>query len=239
MGYGFRLYNVRLVKGIGGSKEVPFEECGMTGADHLSVWVGRLLTELESHETLTGMPRLRLGVGDVRLPIDHHAALAPTRGDPQIRWRKHSIAGPQKITFEVQYGTVGRFDWAIAQKASDDADISKKSAAHVFRGILCLPKKGTLGVLALEAVDNSSPNEIVHHWLARAAIHEYDKDVVARDLLTTDQAATLAPGDLQDELQPDCQLSEAQENDQSRATPRRWSCGRWRSPRAANPPSRR
>ena len=192
MAYGFRLYSVRMVKGVMGSKPVPFEQCGADGKGHLSDWLERVLTELETHETLTKMPVLRVGQGATRPSIGSHSSVAPERGDPQVRWRSHTTK-PTKILFEIQYGTVGRFAVAMAQKAKDDADISDKAASHVFRGILYLPLKGEIGVLALESIDNSTPVDIVHSWLARAAIHVFEKDEVDVAAMSPTQAAGLSP----------------------------------------------
>ncbi len=192
MAYGFRLYSVRMVKGVMGSKPVPFEQCGPDGKGHLSDWIDRVLTELEGHETLTKMPALRIGQGTKRPTIGSHFSVSPERGDPQVRWRTHTTK-PTKVTFEIQYGTVGRFAVAMAQKAKDDADISDKAASHVFRGILYLPLKGQVGVLALESIDNATPVDVVHSWLARASIHVFEEDEAEVAAMNATQAAGLSP----------------------------------------------
>jgi hypothetical protein len=193
MGYGFRLYEVKLVGGSGKSKPIEFDKCGLDRTQHVSTWLRRVFTKLEGYQSLSKMPQQRPAVDDPLPDIRDHEQPG-THADPVVDFHDHTKTPATRIRFEFSYGRVGRVPFALGPTPDDYIDLQNRATGHRYRGILYLPPDGTVGLLALETIPSSAhPIESLNAWLARAAV-----EVAAEDAATV---AALAEAD-RDGLEP-------------------------------------
>lgn len=190
-GYGFRLYEVKLVAGWGKSKAIPFNACGCDRKQHVGAWMRRVFDTLESYGPLTKMPQQRVGDGDSLPPISAHADPGE-QNDPRVDFSKHTASPATRIRFEFNYGKVGQTPFAIGDTPGSYTDLRDKAAGHTYRGLLYLPATGDKGVLALETIpSNAHPVEALNAWLARAAVDVAAEDQAGIDLLPPEQQEAL------------------------------------------------
>lgn len=181
MSYGFRLFTFKLVKGVQGQRKQPFQACGADGKTHAADHLVRLLRLLEGYQNLSKMPPVRAAQGDVLDPIDVHTVIPDTelqRGDPKVRWLTSEISASRLVSVTFRYGTVGREEIAMSS-SGPDSDIKGKAPAQEYRADFYFPAEGEVGILALEAIDNTNPIRVLTQWLTRAAIEVRDQDTVS------------------------------------------------------------
>lgn len=175
-GYGYRLYTVKLVSAARKSKAIEFDKCGASGDEHVSVWVRRALTLLESYGPFTGAPHQLHAVDEDGLPEIETYVVRPTRGQYRTNFVGHTKAPVTRIRFSLEYGRTGKVSVGVTDDGSIPLD--HIPTGDRYRGILYLPPTGTLGLLALESVPSApNPQRMMNAWLARAAV-----DLAAEDL---------------------------------------------------------
>lgn len=164
--YGFRLFVVSVASGPAGYSELRMETVGDDARQHYIEHVEQCLDVLEKWSTLTGAPSLRRSA---RLPIKAHRRSDGDKGDPRIRFLRHTTLDAGEILFHVEYGRVGRYPKALARKVVDDAQIEGLATGHAYRCLLMLPERGKTGLLAVEDVSSTTPARIIPNWLSRAS----------------------------------------------------------------------
>lgn len=178
-GYGFRLYEVKLVAGWGKSKAIEFDKCGLDGKQHVGTWMRRVLAKLESFDALDQMPQARHAEDTPLKPIDEHLRTGQ-RDDPRIDFHEHTTNPATRIRFEFSYGRIGRVPFAIGDTPAAWLDLKRHAAGNRYRGLFYLPSDGFKGLLALETIPSSAhPVESLNAWLARAAVEVFNEDVSA------------------------------------------------------------
>lgn len=178
-GYGFRLYEVKLVAGRGKSKAIEFDKCGLDRKQHVGTWIRRVLDKLESYDALDQMPEARHAVDTPLKAIEAHLQ-AGQHDDPRIDFHQHTATPATRIRFEFSYGRIGRVPFAIGDTPATYLDLKKHAAGNRYRGLLYLPPDGYKGLLALETIPSSAhPIESLNAWLARAAIEIAAEDATA------------------------------------------------------------
>lgn len=176
-GYGFRLYTVKLVAGVKKSKAIDLAQCGMSGDEHASVWIRRLLSLLESHGPLTGPPINVMAIDETEqdlAPISSYVR-RPNRGEYRTRFLDHTTSPAGRILFRFQYARTGKVTVGIDDEQT--IPLGHIPTGDSYRALLYLPASGPKGVLALESIPSApNPSRMINNWLARAAL-----DVVLED----------------------------------------------------------
>jgi hypothetical protein len=177
-GYGFRAYTVKLVGASKKSKAIQLNQCGMEGNEHVSVWIRRALTLLESYDPLTGPAVLAQATDEDSIPPISSYVRKPAHNEVRIKFVEHTDSPDNRIRFTINFGRTGKV--SVGVEDGRTMQLGHIPTGDQYRGILYLPKAGAKGLMALESVPSApNPARMVNNWLARAAV-----DLMAEDLAT-------------------------------------------------------
>jgi hypothetical protein len=168
---------VKLVNGRGKSKPIDFGECGMRGDEHASIWLRRAFTLLEKYDKgLVGTPINWVAADESEPPAIETYVKEPTRGQYRTAFLKHSKTPSTRIRFTINYGRTGKV--SVGLDPDGPVPLGHIPTGDAYRGILYLPRSGTMGMLAIESVPNApNPTRMLNNWLARAGFDLALEDV--------------------------------------------------------------
>lgn len=186
MSYGFRLYEVKFVRGVGKARAEELSKLGVDGKLHAAKQIERMFDVLRPHGVLRGSPKNRLGEDEDYDPLEYYRTAEVDRRAPGIRFEDCTLRGVTRVRFSVKYGRVGAFEDLYGDTADQDQNIVDQVAGNGFRGVFYFPVSGTHGVLALEVIDRAHPFSSLDVWLSRAGIELRAIDKKAIDEGETD-----------------------------------------------------
>lgn len=159
MAFGFRVFTVQLVEGMGRKALDRWQ----VGSRHYAGYAHDLLAELATPQALLAA---RMSWGEVQALDLIGAAESAAPGDRFVRWMSSSLSG-RRVSVELKYGTVGNYSDAMG--IAGDTPIQDKAPSRQYRAELLLPPDDGQGLLAVEAIGRTAPSSSIALWLGIAS----------------------------------------------------------------------
>ena len=171
--YGFRLHEVHVRQGRG-QTDVALDKCG---GEHYADVLARLLHNLASRATIVGYPEV--ADGDDAAPADGPAEDEKKhQNKPALQVEDVKRIG-NLVEAKVYYGRYGSFRRGLHPAGQQPTDLTDIAPTHEYRVFFNLPAKGETGLVMMEDISRSHPQQMLRRWLRYAAQEDAAQKAIA------------------------------------------------------------